>query len=139
MSTDKGPDLRFYNLIHLLAVRVKIVKPDPVFFSPDSQHIVSAMRETLGEPGADMGARVWDVATGQQRFAIPHDASLVKVVFSPNGLGVLTVSPDKSARFWYRADLLRSGFALLEAARATALPRQALTAAERRRFFLDDD
>lgn len=108
-------------------------------FSPDSQHIVTAMRETLGESGADMGARVWDVATGQQRFAIRHDASLVKAVFSPDGLGVLTVSPDKSARFWARAGLLRSGFALLETARASALPRQALTAAERRRFFLDDD
>jgi WD40 repeat protein len=105
-------------------------------FSPDGRHVVTIPRESMVEEERDIGPRVWDIAAGQERFSIPHDATVTQALFSPNGRGLLTVSQDKTIRFWAEGHLLLAGREMVEFARASRLPQNTLTSAERKRYFL---
>ena len=80
---------------------------------------------------------VWDVATGLERFSIPHDATVTQAVFSPDGHGLLTVSQDKAIRFWAEGHLLLAGQEMVEFVLVSRLPQNTLTSGERKRYFLD--
>jgi WD40 repeat protein len=63
-----------------------------VAFSPDGRFVAGA-----GWPDA----RVWEVATGKQAFAIRgHTASPRAIVYSPDGKLIITGSHDRTIRIW---------------------------------------
>ena len=62
-------------------------------FSPDGKWIVTA--------SYDATAKVWDSATGVERFVLSgHEGWIRSVLFNPDGTRVLTVSEDGTARAW---------------------------------------
>lgn len=64
-----------------------------VAFSGDGAYLATA--------SADKTARVWEVATGQERqLYAGHKAGVVSVAFSPDGAVLATGSQDKTARVW---------------------------------------
>jgi WD40 repeat protein len=85
-------------------------------FSRDGKLLASASN--------DGTARVWDVATGAERLAVPHPG-VSEVMFTPDGRHLLTAG--RGARQW----------PLRPAAEAEARRPRALTAAEQTRFGLD--
>jgi len=63
-----------------------------IAFSPDGREVVTS--STAG------AARVWNLATGQERLALKHDDVVTGAVFSPDGRRIVTASKDHSARLW---------------------------------------
>lgn len=66
-------------------------------FSPDGQHLAAAWQEN----------QVWvlDVNTGELAGTVGrHRGAIYSVAFSPDGLRILTVSGDGTARVWARPD-----------------------------------
>lgn len=66
-----------------------------ICFSPDELHVLTA----AGNPGVvgphDASARVWDVATGEEKIALKTGRNLVSYAqYSANGEKILTVSRD---------------------------------------------
>ena len=64
-----------------------------VAFSPDGSLVLTG--------SWDSTARIWDAASGQEFYKLPHNNAIVlAVAFSPDGSKVLTGSTDGSARIW---------------------------------------
>jgi WD40 repeat protein/tRNA A-37 threonylcarbamoyl transferase component Bud32 len=62
-------------------------------FSPDGQWIASG--------GHDGQVRIWNAATGRERFSFPAHANHLRwVSFSPNGRRLATASWDETAKVW---------------------------------------
>jgi WD40 repeat protein len=61
-------------------------------FSPDSCRLLTATY-------TDSRARLWDIHSGRETLALPHD-SLAAAAFSADGLRVVTASLDGSAKVW---------------------------------------
>ncbi|MBX7222312.1 MAG: SUMF1/EgtB/PvdO family nonheme iron enzyme [Blastocatellia bacterium] len=62
-------------------------------FSPDNRRIVSA--------SADLTAKIWDVASGQELRTLTGHQDVVKsVAFSPDGKKIVTASFDGTAKVW---------------------------------------
>ena len=61
-------------------------------FSPDNRLLASC--------GGDMQARVWELPGLQQRFAIPHQNTVVFAVFSPDGRRLATGDNSGDTRVW---------------------------------------
>jgi WD40 repeat protein len=81
----------------------------------------------------DDTARLWDAASGAELAVLRgHESTVWSAVFDPSGARVLTASTDGTARIWGVFPTVK---ALVEHARAI-MPR-ALTAAQRKQFFLD--
>jgi WD40 repeat protein len=96
-------------------------------FSPDGQQIVTA--------SFDQTARIWDVASGEERAVFAgHEAPVSSAHFSPDGQQVVTASYDQTARIWDNPSIKE----LIERAKKR-LPRQALTVAEKKRFFIPEN
>jgi WD40 repeat protein len=68
-----------------------------VAFSPDSKLLASA---SGSERHVDCSARVWDVATGEERLRLVHKFSVYCVAFSPNGKTIATGGKDAAVIFW---------------------------------------
>jgi WD40 repeat protein len=66
-----------------------------VEFSPDGKTLITA--------GSDRTIRIWDAATLQQRFVLPHPSSVDYMVVSKNGNLVVSGDRDGSVRFWRAA------------------------------------
>lgn len=43
---------------------------------------------------------LWEVATGRERFRLPHDDDVTAVAFSPDGRSLVTASKDQLVRVW---------------------------------------
>ena len=68
-----------------------------VGFSPDSRRLVTG--------SWDRTARVWEVGTGRELFALEGHTDLVNsATFSPDGLWMATSSNDQSVRIWNAAN-----------------------------------
>jgi WD40 repeat protein len=52
------------------------------------------------EPGPASFARVWDIATGQLRFATSTNQEAIGIAFSPDGKYLLTTRDDTTAQLW---------------------------------------
>jgi WD40 repeat protein/predicted Ser/Thr protein kinase len=65
-----------------------------VSFSPDGRWVLTA--------SADRTARVWDLGTGQPRFAssLQHDSLVRRASFSPDGRRIVTASDDTLVKVW---------------------------------------
>jgi WD40 repeat protein len=63
-----------------------------VAFSPDGGLVATA--------SDDKTARVWKVASGQERARVTHDDQVWTVAFSPDGRLLATASSDGTARVW---------------------------------------
>jgi WD40 repeat protein len=64
-----------------------------VAFSPDGRWLVTT--------SADRTARVWDTATGRERFVLRgHLRPVTAAAFSPDGRWLVTASDDWTARVW---------------------------------------
>jgi WD40 repeat protein/predicted Ser/Thr protein kinase len=65
-----------------------------VAWSPDGRWVVTA--------SSDSKARVWDAASGAERFDPPlqHDSFVFRASFSPDGSRIVTASADRTARIW---------------------------------------
>jgi WD40 repeat protein len=61
-------------------------------FSPDGQLLATA--------SADRTARIWEVASGQERTRVTHGKAVRGVAFSPDGQLLATASADRTARIW---------------------------------------
>src|SRR5262249_46425129 len=60
-------------------------------FSPDGGSVATAGRE---------GVRVWDAATGKERFPLLKHPDLLRAAFSPDGRQILTFGRDGAVRLW---------------------------------------
>jgi WD40 repeat protein len=70
------------------------VTPGQIRFSPDGQSL-------LAYGGIDKRLRVWDIATGKERYAaLEHEGTCMDVEFSADGRLLVTTSWDKTARVW---------------------------------------
>jgi WD40 repeat protein len=95
-------------------------------FSPDGSQVVTA--------SIDKTARLWDVASGQELAVLRgHTDTVFMANFSPDGSQVVTASRDKTARLWDNLTLDE----LIEWAK-DRLPRQEMTAAEKKQIFVPD-
>lgn len=65
-----------------------------VAFSPDSTFLAVASSD------ADLGVRVFDLATMRVTATLPHPAPATAVKFSPDGKAIVTGANDGSARLW---------------------------------------
>jgi WD40 repeat protein len=64
-----------------------------VAFSPDGGRLATA--------SADLTARVWDLATGEELLAVVgHDGPVMAVGFSPDGARLVSASWDRQAKVW---------------------------------------
>ena len=64
-----------------------------VTFSPDGRQFAAASEDNT--------ARVWDTATGHERFAIiGHSGPVTQVVFSPDGQRLASASWDQTVKVW---------------------------------------
>jgi len=61
-------------------------------FSADRKQVVTTSEDNI--------ARVWDVKTGTELVALPHDDKVRAATFSPAGRRLVTASADKTARVW---------------------------------------
>ncbi|MFP6618750.1 MAG: hypothetical protein VB877_05340, partial [Pirellulaceae bacterium] len=66
-------------------------------FTPDSTTLVSCSR--------DKTTRIWDVASGRERFVLEgHRAPVNGLAVSPDGTLVATASEDQSVKIWSLAE-----------------------------------
>lgn len=65
-------------------------------FSPDSQYLLTS------SDGDDATARLWEVATGEQKYLFAGHAKgkMVTAAFSPDGTTIVTTGGDFTVRFW---------------------------------------
>ena len=63
-----------------------------VRFSADGQMLASA--------GLDGTARIWEAATGQLRWILPHPTEVTWIEFSPDDRLAVTASADGAVRLW---------------------------------------
>src|SRR5262245_6714440 len=56
--------------------------------------------QLLGRPPQDQAGHVWDVRTGRQLAALPHERTVETIAISPDGRLVATGSLDATARLW---------------------------------------
>jgi WD40 repeat protein len=63
-----------------------------VAFSSDGRLLATA--------STDNTARVWEVASSQERSRVTHTLTVRGVAFSPDGRWLATASDDHSARVW---------------------------------------
>jgi RNA polymerase sigma factor (sigma-70 family) len=73
-------------------------------FAPDGKALASGARPFLGNGGLPPGptVRLWDVRTGQERFALPAAEAVDGLVFSPDGKRLLTTVSfhDRRPHLW---------------------------------------
>ena len=68
-----------------------------IVFSPDGK--------TLATRGADQSIRLWDAASGKQRFVLlGHQARVLDVVFSPDGKRLASAGWGENIRLWDTAN-----------------------------------
>jgi serine/threonine protein kinase len=68
--------------------------PVLVRFSPDGQTLATGS-------AADAFVKLWDVASGKERTALPgHTAGVVDLRFSPNGQTLAVVGRDETVKLW---------------------------------------
>jgi WD40 repeat protein/tRNA A-37 threonylcarbamoyl transferase component Bud32 len=60
-------------------------------FSPDGTQIVTT---------DDKNAQVWDAATYQRRFVLPHGDTVYHAIYSPDGTRIITAGGDGQVRIW---------------------------------------
>jgi WD40 repeat protein len=65
---------------------------DGVAFSPDGRLLATACEDGI--------ARMWEVASGQERAQFTHEEYVYGVAFSPDGRLLATASSDRTARVW---------------------------------------
>ena len=62
-------------------------------YSPDGQWLVTASE--------DHTARIWHAATGKSMAVLPHDAKVIRAMFSPGGRWIVTrTADDRVIRVW---------------------------------------
>lgn len=67
-----------------------------VAFSPDGSEVVTANTDF-----AEGWGTVWDIETGQKRFNLPGNATIVRSAsFSPDGKTIVTTGDDQTAKLW---------------------------------------
>ena len=106
LATNLGPDQRGWEVqIWDLEGSIAGEEPAPIFrlpgheqtillvnFSPDGSMVASA--------SVDGTSRIWDTATGESLYVLPHNANVRSVVFHPDGTHLLTSDTDGVARVW---------------------------------------
>jgi WD40 repeat protein len=60
--------------------------------------------EIAATGGIDQTVRVWEVATGKQRYVLPHGGHIHGIAASPDGKLLFTACNDHSLRVWDLAD-----------------------------------
>ena len=81
-----------------------------VAFSPDGKWIAAAVGDRMSTGGT---VKIWDAATGQELFDLPHTIEGVNALaFSPDGRMLLTGSNDTTWKLWDTSTgtLLRMGY-----------------------------
>jgi WD40 repeat protein/serine/threonine protein kinase len=63
-------------------------------FSPDSKRVLTS---------DDKSARVWDAASSQLLFTMPHGDTVYQAVYSPDGGRIVTAGGDGTVRIWSAA------------------------------------
>ncbi|MCP4403775.1 MAG: CHAT domain-containing protein [bacterium] len=96
-------------------------------FSPDGARILFVSGDGI--------IRGWEISSDKRLMELGgHEGSVVQANFSPNGTKIVTISQDRMARV---RRIFRNQQELIDYAHAI-LPRQELTEAEKRQFFLMD-
>jgi WD40 repeat protein/serine/threonine protein kinase len=89
-------DARTGKQLHVLAGHSDWVSS--LAFSPDSKLLVSASGNVLfNQPGE---VKVWEVASGKERFNFPGKKPILTVAFHPDGKLLASAGKEKVIRFW---------------------------------------